>query len=87
MLKEWRNDEAHISPTASEQEIDAAIKIVITMYFFATGSCLIPLYSHSSRSYTLHTVYPAGDEEMLKMVADSSTPITKSAYTKRPEGN
>ena len=43
MVKEWRNDEAHISPTASEQEIDAAINIIITMYFFATGSCITEL--------------------------------------------
>lgn len=40
MVKEWRNNEAHISPTASEKEIDAAISIIITMYFFATGSCI-----------------------------------------------
>ena len=43
MVKEWRNNEAHISPTASEQEIDAAINIIITMYFFATGSCITDL--------------------------------------------
>ena len=40
MVKEWRNAESHISPTASEQEIDAAIHIIITMYFYATGSCV-----------------------------------------------
>ena len=43
IIKEWRNKEAHISPTASEQEIDAAINIIITMYFFATGSCIAEL--------------------------------------------
>ena len=46
MVKEWRNNEAHISPTASEQEIDAAINIIITMYFFATGSCITELESN-----------------------------------------
>lgn len=46
MVKEWRNKEAHISPTASEQEIDAAINIIITMYFFATGSCITELESN-----------------------------------------
>ena len=46
MIKEWRNKEAHISPTASEQEIDAAISIIITMYFFATGSCITELESN-----------------------------------------
>ena len=43
LVKGWRNDESHISPTASEQEIDTAIKIIITMYFFATGSCITEL--------------------------------------------
>lgn len=46
IVKEWRNKEAHISPTASEQEIDAAINIIITMYFFATGSCITELESN-----------------------------------------
>lgn len=46
IIKEWRNKEAHISPTASEQEIDAAINIIITMYFFATGSCITELESN-----------------------------------------
>ena len=45
LVKGWRNDESHISPTASEQEIDTAIKIIITMYFFATGSCITELES------------------------------------------
>ena len=68
-IKVWRNNEAHISPTASEEEINAGINIVITMYFFATGSCItemesnghdvetyahiIPLNAHSSKPYTL----------------------------------
>jgi hypothetical protein len=43
LVKEWRNNEAHVSPTASEQEINAAINIIITMYFFATGSCITDL--------------------------------------------
>lgn len=45
LVKGWRNDESHISPTASEQEINAAINIIITMYFFATGSCITELES------------------------------------------
>ena len=61
LVKGWRNDESHISPTASEQEIDTAIKIIITMYFFATGSCITELESaghdvekpNTSMRYTL----------------------------------
>ena len=43
MVKEWRNSESHISPTASEQEVDGAINIIITMYCYATGSCITDL--------------------------------------------
>jgi len=43
MVKEWRNSESHISPTASEQEINGAISIIITMYCYATGSCITEL--------------------------------------------
>ena len=43
MVKEWRNSESHISPTASEQEINGAINIIITMYCYATGSCITDL--------------------------------------------
>ena len=78
MVKEWRNNEAHISPTASEQEIDAAIHIDITMYFFATGSCITKLESnrrsserrkqilhpHPSRPYTLDNADSAEHEDM-----------------------
>ncbi|MCD8291961.1 MAG: HsdR family type I site-specific deoxyribonuclease, partial [Prevotella sp.] len=43
LVKGWRNEETHISPTASEQEVDTAISIIITMYFYATGSSITDL--------------------------------------------
>ena len=43
MVKEWRNIESHISPTASEQELNGAINIILTMYCYATGSCITDL--------------------------------------------
>ena len=43
MVKDWRNEESHISPTASEQEIDGATNIIITMYCYATGMCITDL--------------------------------------------
>ncbi len=42
-IKGWRNSESHISPTASEQEVNAAISIVITMYCYVTGCCISDL--------------------------------------------
>lgn len=38
LMKGWRNAESHISPTASELEVDAAINICLTMYLFVTGN-------------------------------------------------
>lgn len=42
-VKEWRNNEAHISPTATMAELDDAIKTVISLYFYATGSMVTEL--------------------------------------------
>ena len=43
MVKRWRNDESHISPTATEQELNAAVDVVVTLYFYATGRSLMDL--------------------------------------------
>ncbi len=43
LIKGWRNAESHISPTASEKEVDVAISIITTMYFYATGSSITDL--------------------------------------------
>ena len=40
MIKNWRNVESHISPTATEQEVDAAIRIILAMYGFVTAKCM-----------------------------------------------
>lgn len=43
LVKTWRNTESHISPTASEQEITTAIKVIVTMYYYVTGECISKL--------------------------------------------
>lgn len=43
LVKEWRNEESHISPTATEQDLNGAINIILTMYCYATGSCITDL--------------------------------------------
>lgn len=43
LIKGWRNAESHISPTASEKEVDIAISIITTMYFYTTGSSITDL--------------------------------------------
>ena len=37
MVRDWRNDNAHKAPTATEQECDAAINILTTMYLYVTA--------------------------------------------------
>ena len=53
MVKEWRNAESHISPTASEQEINGAINIILTMYCYATGMCItdLEMNNHNIEGY------------------------------------
>ena len=43
LVKEWRNNETHISPTATEEELHSAISIIATLYCYATGSCITDL--------------------------------------------
>lgn len=43
LIKGWRNAESHISPTASEREVDVAISIITTIYFYTTGSSITDL--------------------------------------------
>ena len=43
LVKSWRNSESHVSPTAKEAELNAAISIVLTMYCYATGACITDL--------------------------------------------
>lgn len=81
MVKDWRNNESHISPTASEQEIDVAIRIIITMYFYATGTCITelesnghdveagcqaePVHTHSYRPYILNNAHTTEHDNTL----------------------
>lgn len=38
LLRQWRNDEAHLSPNATDEEVNAALKIVTSMYMFVVGN-------------------------------------------------
>ena len=63
MVKEWRNSESHISPTATEQELNGAISIIITMYGYAIGSCITDLEMNGH--------YIDDDYEPMMMAAES----------------
>ncbi len=42
-LRDWRNDSSHSAPTATDQEIDAALQIVVAMYLYVTGNSITDL--------------------------------------------
>ena len=63
MVKEWRNSESHISPTASEQELNGAINIIITMYCYATGSCITDLEMNGHNIYEKENMTEEPSEE------------------------
>lgn len=101
LIKGWRNDESHISPTASEQEVDTAINIVISMYFYATGASITglemaghdvnkmiaPDSGSAQFELTLHTpkLYSNNSNERYANIAAESIDIRKLPEEKRIE--
>ena len=43
MLRKWRNDEAHLSPNATEDDVNAALKVVSTMYLYVVAHIITEL--------------------------------------------
>ena len=43
MLRKWRNDEAHLSPNATEDDVNAALKVVSTMYLYVVAHSITEL--------------------------------------------
>lgn len=38
LAKSWRNDQSHISPTSTEEELDFGLNVLISLYAFVAGS-------------------------------------------------
>lgn len=43
LLRQWRNQEAHLAPNASEEEVNAALHVVTAMYLYVTGNSITDL--------------------------------------------
>ena len=43
LLRQWRNDEVHLSPNATEDEVNAALKVVSTMYLYVVAYSITDL--------------------------------------------
>ena len=52
MLRQWRNDEAHIAPNATEQEVNMAIKVVGAMYLYVVANSMRELESKDTAELT-----------------------------------
>ena len=57
-VKSWRNESSHVAPTATEEELSHATEVVVTMYYYVTGSSLY-LLSQAERA---EDYYAEGDE-------------------------
>jgi type I restriction enzyme R subunit len=73
MLRQLRNHESHGSLEISEQEVDAAIRIVIDMYLFVTGMNVDNLSDENEATKTpLHSVnYEVREDSDLPMAAEN----------------
>lgn len=77
LVRDLRNSEAHVSAIATEQEVDAAIGIVIDMYLYAVGSNITEMEMAKS-AYVLpdeeladvSSILPLGPSDELSMAAE-----------------
>jgi type I restriction enzyme R subunit len=73
MVRQLRNEESHGSIHISEQEVDAALRIVIDMYLFVTGMNITELeaagYDAEQRDATIIPLYRYEDVEFEPLMA------------------
>ena len=72
MVRDWRNDISHNAPTTSEQEIDAALQVVIAMYLYVTGNSITDLEMAGLDESV--TIMPINNSDSLPMAADPLLP-------------
>ena len=71
MVRQWRNDEAHLAPNSDEQEIIAATHILVTMYVFVVSQNTTDLET------ALTTDFSASDKHKnisFSLIDESSEP-------------
>ena len=78
MMKGWRNSESHISPTATEKEVDAAVSVCVGMYFFATGSCITEL---EMRGYDLENIQSSPTKPEPQQTVMFRMPASHETYS------
>lgn len=91
MVRQLRNEESHGSINISEQEVDAALRIVIDMYLFVTGMNITELetagYDADEKYQTqaANPIYPNDEEEPYEydMTAESFIPANELTEEQR----
>ena len=77
MVRDWRNDTAHTAPTTTEQEIDAAIKIIVAMYLYVTGNSITDL--ESSDSYDEGIILPIDSKNSDETIEEEDGMLLRAA--------
>lgn len=90
MVRQLRNEESHGSIHISEQEVDAALSIVIDMYLFVTGMNITELeaagYDSEGRDATiipLHSYYNDENSPEYSMAAEPFIPANELTEEQR----
>lgn len=90
MLRQLRNDESHGSMNMTEQEVDAALRIVIDMYLFVTGMNITELEAAGydsdkiTRESNVVQLYPDEEEPSeYSMAAEAFIPANELTEEQR----
>lgn len=65
MVRQWRNDEAHRAPITTDEEVNAAIKILVAMYLFVTGSSITDLEMQEGVETSVDELHPTSYKDIV----------------------
>ncbi len=68
-LRQWRNDEVHLSPNATDEDINAAVKMVTSMYLFVVGNNITDLEKSGNSAMTI-SMYSNAEDRAIKNAAE-----------------
>ena len=77
-IRQWRNDEAHLAPNSTVQELIAATHIIVTMYVFVVSQHTTDLdmagYNMDKQDETVENIRPYGEkvEKVFPMAAEEA---------------
>lgn len=77
LVRQWRNDEAHLAPNSTVKELIAATHIIVTMYVFVISQHTTDL-DMAIPPHDNIRLYSVKDEEDLPMAAEGEAPYGKN---------